>query len=111
MLAEQRVGTGFPDAHLEIRARVRDVDGVVAGFRDVPVTCHHRRRFGEGAHALFDGVVQRRGAGRRHGQQRDVEILVLVFVLVFMTVIMIMIVVVAMVVVVRMMIVLARGLE
>ena len=113
MLAEQRVRAGLVDGQFEVRARMRDVDGVVRG-RGVE-RCrgrHHRGRLGEGAHRGLDRGLERRRRGRGQRQHDDVEVLVRVaFVVMAVLVIMVMIVVVIVTMLVRMMIVLAGGLE
>ena len=77
MLAEQRVRAGLVDGQFEVRARMRDVDGVVRGRGiERAVAGHHRGGLRECAHRGLDGGLERRRRGRGQRQHDDVEILV-----------------------------------
>src|SRR3954469_4486513 len=129
VLAEQRIGTGFPDRSREVGAGRRDVDGVVTGGGtrldgNRSVTGDDRGRLCERAHRGLDGGVERflRGGGQR--EHREVEILVrvpfvvvvmlvlvLVLVVMIITMVVVMAMVVAVLVLVRLVIVLTRRLQ
>ena len=96
MLAEQRVGAGLVDGQLEIRAGMREVDGVVRGRRRR--ACRGRappspgsanaRTAGSMAASSAAGVA----AGKR--QHHDVEIFVLVACVVVVVIVVVLVIVV-----------------
>ena len=110
VLAEQRVGAGLGDLQLEVRARMRHVDGVVRRHLvECAVARRPRSRAPQNARTAGSmASLQRRGAGRRHRQQHQIQILVRVaLVAVTVVVIMVVVMVMVMLVLMRMMIVFA----
>jgi hypothetical protein len=76
MFEEQRVRARLGHVEREVRAGMRDVDGVMTRTGQRAVAFHHRRRLGEHAHRGLDRGLQRLGARVRQWHHRELQVLV-----------------------------------